>query len=230
MRLTVFGGSGRTGRILIDRALAAGHSVTAYVRSGVEPPPRESLRVLVGELADAAAVSRAVEGADAVISTLGPDARVRGVPLGEGMDVIVAAMKEQGVRRLVAVSTPSHRDPRDGFALDVRLVVAAVRVFLHAAWLNEVDLSAAVAASGLDWTLVRVPLLSNGPDAGAPRVGYPGEPGIRMWFLPRETLAAFLLAQATGPGLLRQAPMVCAARNRARAAYAGTRHPTDPSG
>ena len=72
MRIAVFGGTGATGRLLIDQALDRGHSVTAYARHpeklGIED---DRLTVVAGELWDSAAIDRAVEGSDAVVSLLG---------------------------------------------------------------------------------------------------------------------------------------------------------------
>ncbi len=72
MNLVVLGATGRTGRLVVEQALAAGHTVTALVRSPQKLTTRNpNLRVVAGEATDAAAVSRALDGADAVISTLG---------------------------------------------------------------------------------------------------------------------------------------------------------------
>lgn len=70
--LVVLGASGRTGRLVVEQALAAGHLVTALVRSPEKLTLRHpKLRVVVGDATDSSALSRALEGAVAVISTLG---------------------------------------------------------------------------------------------------------------------------------------------------------------
>src|SRR5260370_11711527 len=77
MNLVVLGATGRTGRLVVEQALAAGHTVTALVRSPEKlPTGSPNLRVVTGHATDPAAVSRALEGADAVISTLGGKASV----------------------------------------------------------------------------------------------------------------------------------------------------------
>src|SRR5229473_2929062 len=72
MNLLILGATGGTGRLVVEQALAAGHNVTALVRS----PERLALRnpnlhVIAGQVTDPSAVSRALNGADALISTLG---------------------------------------------------------------------------------------------------------------------------------------------------------------
>ena len=72
MRLAVFGATGRTGKLLVEQALNAEHDVTAFVRprSLGKLIKHERLTVVQGDATDAAAVERAVNGADAVVSVM----------------------------------------------------------------------------------------------------------------------------------------------------------------
>ncbi len=112
MRLVIFGATGGTGRRVLERAIAEGHEVTAFVRD----PSRmsachERLRVVVGDAFEPERVREAVAGNEAVISVLG--ARQLSNPLrpgssgnpkgpaSVGSENIVAAMKEHGLERFV---------------------------------------------------------------------------------------------------------------------------------
>jgi uncharacterized protein YbjT (DUF2867 family) len=80
MKVTVFGANGRTGLEVVRAALAAGHSVTAFVRGPakapqVDPAARERMRVVIGDALDPSAVATAVADADVVVSALGTAAR-----------------------------------------------------------------------------------------------------------------------------------------------------------
>lgn len=57
--------------------------------------------IVVGDLQDQAAIAKCVQGADAVISALGPNSlKVQGdKPVMHGLTHIIAAMKHAGVRR-----------------------------------------------------------------------------------------------------------------------------------
>jgi len=210
MNVTVFGGTGAVGRLVIMRALERGYQVAAYVRDGSRiPVAHEHLRVVLGELDDVDAISSAVQGSDAVISVLGPDAKEPGLIIATGTANIVAAMRRHGVRRLVAIATPSYRDPRDSPDQFVSLVVFAIRAFLPVAYRNVVRLAEVVVASDLDWTLARILLLSNRPSTGLARTAYVGDPCIRFTRTSRETLAEFLVSQVTDSMLVHQAPVVC---------------------
>ena len=70
--------------------------------------------MIIGELSDADAIAAAVEGADAVVSALGPslDRKATGLPLVDGTRHILDAMKRHGVTRYIGHGTPSILDPR----------------------------------------------------------------------------------------------------------------------
>ncbi|MEW6523385.1 MAG: NAD(P)H-binding protein [Bacillota bacterium] len=75
-------------------------------------------------------------------------------------------------RRLVATSTPGAPDPQDSFDLAFWLAKTAVKLLMGDAYADIVKTAAVIRESGLDWTIVRLPLLSNGPKV-------PSRPGTR---------------------------------------------------
>src|SRR5579871_6872584 len=102
MNLLILGATGRTGRLVIDRALAAGHDVTALVRAPERltiQNPR--LHVVAGRATDAADVARAMVGAGAVISVLGGGGSV----IFDSTRAILEAAHRTGVTRAVAMSS-----------------------------------------------------------------------------------------------------------------------------
>jgi len=114
MRLTVFGATGGVGREVVTQALGRGDDVTAYVRNPAKfAITHPNLTVVAGELTDREAVQRAIGGADAVISALGPslDRKATGMPLVDGTRTIVDALQAEGVQHDIGMATPSLRDP-----------------------------------------------------------------------------------------------------------------------
>ena len=166
------------------------------------------LRVVHGTLQDLPAIRRAVEGAEAVISLLGPTGRTKGRPVSEGMANIIAAMHEKGVKRLVATATPSAPDPKDSFDFSFRLAVKMVKLTMGDAYADIVGTAAVIRESGLNWTIVRLPLLSNKPKSGTVKTGYPGDGKIKLSLVSRGDVAEFLLAQVHEPKFLHQAPVI----------------------
>src|SRR5437870_9755503 len=73
MKLFVIGATGRTGREIVQQALARGHHVTAFVRSPESITLKnERLTVLKGNAMDGNQLFHAIQNHDAVLSTLGP--------------------------------------------------------------------------------------------------------------------------------------------------------------
>jgi putative NADH-flavin reductase len=100
VKVTVFGATGKVGRLVIANLLAGGHEVVAYVRNPAKldiADPR--LLVVAGELSDPSRVRESIHGADAVISALGPSMNrsTKGTPVTEGTRNIVAAMEAEHV-------------------------------------------------------------------------------------------------------------------------------------
>jgi uncharacterized protein YbjT (DUF2867 family) len=175
MKLTVFAATGGIGRHLLDQALAAGHDVTAVARNPSTLPGG------VRTMADPATLEPAVAGTDAVLSGLGPRSRSDAGIASVGTRAIVQAMQATGVRRIVVVSAapvatvaspgrpnPPRHDPGDGFVMRHLLapaLVAALRdVYADLALMEDV-----LRDSGLDWTAVRPPRLTNRPPTGTCR-------------------------------------------------------------
>ena len=64
MNVTVFGATGRTGRPLVEQALARGHEVVAFARSAGDVEPRARVTVVEGDAYTGDGVAGAVAGAD----------------------------------------------------------------------------------------------------------------------------------------------------------------------
>ena len=72
MKITVFGATGNTGKLLVKQTLETGYEVVAYVRNPFKLTTTDNhLTVIQGELTDATSVETAIKGSDAVLSTLG---------------------------------------------------------------------------------------------------------------------------------------------------------------
>ena len=107
MKLIVLGATGATGRLVVEQAVARGHEVVAYVRRPEALSERPGLRVVGGQLTDAAALRTALTGADAVLCAIGPT-RAKDLfgtdLLQRTLPVLADAMSAAGVRRLVLLS------------------------------------------------------------------------------------------------------------------------------
>lgn len=160
MKITVVGGNSGTGAQVVRIAAEAGHEVTSLSRRG--GAVTDGVRSLVGDALDADVTRRAVAGADAVVVTVGGSSGTDRHRTAVTRSVI-AAMGDAGVRRLVVHSSLGVGDSMDLIAGPARLFVKAV---LGRALADHAEQEAAVAASGLDWTVVRPGGLTDGPATG----------------------------------------------------------------
>lgn len=209
MRITVFGATGPAGKLLTVRAIQAGHIVTAFARSPAKLGSlADQVSVVTGELADGEAIDRAVQGADAVISLLGPSGKSSGLPISEGMRHIVDAMERHGVRRLIATATPSAADPNDRFKVSFWLAVRMIKALAGTAYADIVATADIVRASALDWTLLRLPMLTDAPAQRPAVLGYVGDPQIKLFSLSRPALANVILTQLQSGNWVRKAPAI----------------------
>ncbi|MET3768844.1 glyoxylase-like metal-dependent hydrolase (beta-lactamase superfamily II)/putative NADH-flavin reductase [Marisediminicola sp. UYEF4] len=208
MIIAIFGGSGATGRILIGQALDEGHQVNALVRPAARLGiVHDRLRVAHGELSDAAAIDRAVEGADGVVSLLGQPENRAGAPIARATRNIVASMQKFGVRRLVIVARPGVHVPNDEPSVLTRLGIQATRQFRRQRYDDVVETARVVSESGLDWTIVRPLALRDGPRTGHVAVGYLGD-GVTGGSLSRANAADFMLELAVSRQYIGRAPVV----------------------
>jgi putative NADH-flavin reductase len=209
MNLAIFGATGRTGRHVVDQALAAGHAVKALVRDPARLPiHHERLTLVPGDVLDADNVEQVIVGADAVVSVLGHTATSPKDVLTVATEHILAAMRKHHVRRLVSLTGAGVADPQDRPRLWNK-AIAWLLARLQPELLADSERQAAlIRRSDLDWVIVRVPRLTDQPRKGSYRVGMVGQGTGAL--IGRADAADFLMQQTVDTPYLRQAPMISA--------------------
>ena len=104
MRVTVFGANGRTGRVVVRLLGERGHEVVAFVRDGSRFEGPDGVEVVEGDARDAAAVDRALAGADAFVSVLSLRSADDEPEYSDATRAIVEAATRAGVRRAVVTA------------------------------------------------------------------------------------------------------------------------------
>jgi putative NADH-flavin reductase len=184
MKLCIVAATGRIGHQLVEQAIAADHEVTAAVRTPAKLPA--GVRGVRVDLAhpDPAALESAIAGADAVLSGLGPRTRAEAGITAPGTRAVIAAMQATGVGRIVVVSAaptgtvatpgnpnPPRHDPGDGFFMR-HLLSPAIGRILREHYLDLALMEEALRESGLEWTVVRPPRLTDKAGTGTYRRAY----------------------------------------------------------
>jgi putative NADH-flavin reductase len=207
MKLAIFGATGKTGSLLLEQALQAGHKVAALARDPAHLTAREGLQIVRGSATSQTAIAEVVDGADAVLSAMGGG---RGTLVSFGQNVI-AAMDVAGVSRIVSLVGASVVMPGDPSSLGLTLL-RAVTHFMAADVVRDGAAHAIqLAKTDVAYTLVRPPRLTLGPATGGVRHAHT-LPLSPFSSIARADLAAFMLRVATEAMYLRAAPMVAHGR------------------
>lgn len=206
MKLTVFGATGGTGRQVVDRALAAGHEVTAVVRTpGKLAVDHPALEEVVADLGDREALRPVLAGRDAVLSALGPRGRNDTSRVcSTAIPTILGAMDDVGVRRIVAVSAQPVLRDGTGEPLWSRMTVRPViRAVFRTVYADLELMERALAASTAEWTVLRPPYLTDKPATGRYRTALEASaPGFSV---TRGDLARAMLDVLDDPATVRHA-------------------------
>ena len=148
--LAITGGTGFVGRTLIAQALAAGWHVRALARK--PQPKQDGVTWVAGALDDPKSLTELSTGADAIIHLAGvvnaPDRA--GFEAGNvtGTRAMIGAAQAAGVQRFIHISSLSARLP----------------ALSNYGW-SKAESEAVVAASPLDWTIIRPPGIFGAGDA-----------------------------------------------------------------
>jgi putative NADH-flavin reductase len=206
MRIGLFGATRGTGRHVVQQALALGHSVTALVREGSPGVDHDHLQLVYGDAtSDRDAIAEVVRGQDAVISALGRGKSFKSHGLiRHAAGLIAAAMRGEGVSRLVFTSAFGLGDTREGVPFVSRLFRDTLLRDIYA---DKEAGEAILRATDLNWTFVHPSRLTDGPRTSTYRVGerlpLTGAPSIS-----RADVAEFLIQQVDDPTYMRKTVLV----------------------
>ena len=172
MKIALFGATGHIGQGILDEALSRGYEVVAVVRDLSRLAQRsDQLKVVTGDVTQAASWLDAVRGADAVVASL--SARRDGNPdsLPANASVLLNNLPKAGVKRLLWVGGAGSLE-----------VAPGVRVLddphFPAAWKPEAEAQGAAlevfraSKTDVDWTYISpAALIEDGELTGKYRVG-----------------------------------------------------------
>jgi putative NADH-flavin reductase len=215
MRLVIVAATGGIGQELLEQSIGAGHDVTAVVRDPTRlSRPASSVAVDLSH-PDPDTLKIAVNGCEAVLSGLGPRSKSDTGIASTGTAAIVDAMQATGTRRLVVVSaapigtvpSPAHphpprHDPGDGFFMR-HLFAPLTKSALRSQYRDLAAMEAIVGDSGLDWTIVRPPRLTDRRRTGRYRTAY-GHNLRRGFLISRADVADLMLRVISDPGSIHQ--------------------------
>jgi len=176
LKLIVLGATGGTGLEIVQRAIEHSHSVTAFVRSPERLKPfQDRITVTQGDLLNSVELEGVIQGHDAVVSGFGPRVPVSKADanlLQRFAVALTGAMLRTEVRRVVVESV--------AFLFKDSIIPPAYllgRMLFPGIVADSSAMEDVLTRSGLDWTIVRPPQLTDKP--------YTGNYRVREGHLPR---------------------------------------------
>jgi putative NADH-flavin reductase len=202
MNVAIFGASGATGTLLTERCLTAGYSVTALLRTPGKFTLRRHVNIVQGSPFDQDTVRETIAGADVVLSALGANSLRKEDVLERAVPQIVAAMQQtesasKPVSRIIVLGSagalPDSLDKQPAWRRWIvqNLVYSTVLKNPVASQISQWN---DISRSGLDWTMVMPPMLTNEAARGTYRVDGQALPrnGSRI---SRADVANFMMQQ-----------------------------------
>jgi len=207
-KIALFGASGQTGQHFLELALAQGFDVKALVRTPKNISQNNpNLEGCTGDVLNLEDVKKVVEGADIVVSLFG---HVKGSPewlQTDGTKNIVQAMREKNVKRIISLSGGGLPFPeKDEPKFADKLIRTIMKIVVPKILNDAIKHHEILKSSGLNWTIVRGPRLTNDPKTGTYRVGWVGVNASTK--ISRADLADFILREVDDEKFNFQMPFV----------------------
>ncbi len=198
MKIIIFGATGSLGQHVVEQALQQGHQVSAFARHPktlIETHP--NLTAIAGDVLDLDSVEHAIRDHDAVIITLG--AGMKGGVRASGTQNVITAMQQQGIKRLICLSTLGAGDSHKYLNFLWKYIMFGM--LLKNALSDHEQQEAMVRSSGLDWTLVRPAAFTDGPATSTYQHGNTFDSPLKLK-ISRRDVAHFMLQALTSKAYL----------------------------
>ena len=208
MQVTILGAGGHVGRLVTCISLERGYKVVAMVHSHNPFDAQEGLTVVEGDIYQATDIDRAISGSRAVISTLGSWHTTDKNILESAIKLLIPAMTSQNISRLISVTgNAAFYDPdrpRWFNRLEHFLLGNLAPKILKD---GEAHL-ALLAASDLDWTSLRSPVMTQ---KGSTEYSLRSDLGHGIRKIPMVAVATAMVDQIDNQAWLRRAPVIYSA-------------------
>jgi len=215
MRFLILGATGPSGILLVRKTLEIYPEATIviFARSPDKVPQdiaqNSAVTIIKGELTDLDTLSVAIQGVNVVLSALGPLAtHPAGNIIATFYGHLIDLMIKSNIKRIIVLGTGSILDSKDKYSLIFTPLRASVRLAAYNAYTDNVAVGEVIRSKGdvLDWTIVRVPILTNKESEEAV-AGYIGD-GKTGTFLSRKAYAAFTVHEVENTGWIKESPLI----------------------
>ena len=215
MNILILGATGRTGKYTLSQALERGHIVNVLVRDPAKITPHHQLNIFRGTPTDKIALSTAMTGCEAVLSTLNisrnndfPWSSLRTPKdfLTDTIRNVIELAAESSIKRIVVCSAWGVAETRSELPGWFRWMIDNSNI--GPAYQQHEQVEKILAATEFDWTVVRPAALTNSPKLKPLKISVPGQPTGHSYFVSRQNVARFMLNALENNLYVRELPTI----------------------
>jgi len=204
MKISIIGASAGIGLECTKLALEHGHEVTTLSRRTVRLPGHAKLHHVHGSAMNPSDVRPAIEGADAILVTLGVKSPFATTLFSESAHVLLRALRETHTSTTLIVLTGfGTGDSWDYNALPMKLMFT---MLLKKVYADKSEQERVISGGYPRWEIVRPGRLTNGIRTGRYRILDELVLGMQVGAISRADVAHFMVAQAENPTYLGKYP------------------------
>lgn len=204
MKIAIIGASAGVGLQVTRLALQKEHEVSTLSRRVVPLPDHQRLRRVQGSATNPNDVRATVEGADAILVTIGTKSPLATTMFSDSARILLQTIRAMGSSPTLIVLTGFGTGDSWGYnSFPVKLLFT---LLLKAVYADKNEQEQLVAGGYPRWEIVRPGRLTNGAMTGHYRVLDNLEEGMRVGAISRADVAHFMVAQAENPTCLGKYP------------------------
>lgn len=200
MKIAIIGASAGIGLEVTRHALQQGHEVTSLSRRVVPLPDHAKLKRVQGSATNPSDVRAAVEGAQAILVTLGVKSPFATTLFSDSSRILLRALQETGSSATVIVLTGFGAG--DSWSYNSLPMKILFTLLLKKVYADKSEQERIIAEAHSRWEIVRPGRLTNGTMTGHYRVLDHLVEGMRVGAISRSDVAHFMVAQAEHPTYL----------------------------
>jgi putative NADH-flavin reductase len=200
MKITVIGASAGVGLQVTRLALERGQEVTTLSRQTVPLPDHPKLKMVQGSATNPSDVQAAVEGADAILVTLGVKSPFATTLFSDSARILLRVLQDTDSTATLIVLTGFGTGDSWGYnSLPMKLLFT---LLLKKVYADKSEQERIIAEAYPRWEIVRPGRLTNGTMTGRYRMLDHLVEGIRVGAISRSDVAHFMVTQAEQPTYL----------------------------
>lgn len=204
-KIAVIGGTGKSGKYLVEQLLKKGYHFNLLLRNPDNLKITSPLiEVVAGDVRDYKSVLTLVDGCQAVISTLG---QPKGEPtiFSQATKNVLRSMSECNIQRYILITGLSVDTPDDNKSSKAKFATEWMRTNYSETTADKQIEFSVLSESNIKWTLVRLPLIEQTEEKSEINVSLEDCPGDKI---SATNLALFLIEQLSTDKFVKKSPFI----------------------